>query len=453
MHRISCRAFRVLLVPVALLLLALGLAPGCATSGENGAGPGEAQALGLAPGGAPGAEPGAAAGETSGAAQGDAAASQNGEALPATEEDAAPPPAEEELALAGKALPPDKAPWPGLIARLTAQGHDAAALRTLYARPEAIYDPGVMAHKMRSLYEIKYKDMLHSRVQERLAALGWYDGPLDGLIGDQTMAAIRAFQFHRGVRVSGWPSWRLLELLDSTSEKAPPGFFIPPPVREAPVDTRPVYSKALIPERIAEGVALYNSRRLLFKKVQEKYDVPPEAILGILNVETRYGKVLGKHNAFVALSSMAATTTWEALAPGLGGRAVSSDQREWLVMRMGQKADWAFDELAALLVYARKGGRDPLAMPGSVYGAIGLCQFMPTSAMKLGADGDGDGKIDLFSLDDAVHSIARYLKSSGWRNGKKFAAARRKAVWHYNHSDIYVNTVLATADLLRPKLH
>ncbi len=377
---------------------------------------------------------------------------QADESTAATEEDAAPPPAEEGALAPGQPLPPGKAPWPALIARLAAQGHDPAALDALYARPEAVYDPGVMAHKMRSLYEIKYKDLLHARVQARLLALGWYAGPLDARTGDQTMAAIRAFQHHRGLRVSGWPSWKLLEVLDATTELAPPGFFVPPPPREEPVDKRPVYSKALTPDRIAEAVALYNRRRLLFRKVQEKYDVPPEVVLGILNVETRYGKTLGNHNAFAALSSMAATTTWEAVAPGFGGRAVSGEEREWVVMRMGQKADWAFDELSALLAYARACGRDPATMPCSVYGAIGLCQFMPSSALKLGADGDGDGKVDLFSLDDAVHSIARYLKANGWRNGNKYAAARRKAVWHYNHSDIYVNTVLATADMVRPKV-
>jgi len=385
-------------------------------------------------------------------ASADAQTDQNGDVQASGEEDATTPPAEEGAVKPGEQLPPEKAPWPALILRLTARGHDPAMLRELYARPEAVYDPGVMAHKVRSLYETKYKDLLHTRVQERLETLGWYSGPLDGRTGEQTMAAIRAFQYHRGLRVTGWPSWKLLDILDSTSERAPAGFYVPPAPPDTPVDKRPVYSKALTPERVAEAVSLYRQRKLLFKKTEDKYDVPPEAVLGILNVETRFGKTLGGHNAFVALSSMAATTSWEAVAPGFGGRAVTPEQRDWVVMRMQQKADWAFDELSALLTYARACGREALSMPGSVYGAIGLCQFMPSSAISLGADGDGDGKIDLFSLDDAVHSIARYLKANGWRNGKKYAAARRKAVWHYNHSDIYVNTVLATADLVRPKI-
>ena len=61
----------------------------------------------------------------------------------------------------------------------------------------------------------------------------------------------------------------------------------------------------------------------------------------------------------------------------------------WVRWRTAQKAAWAYKELKALLIYARSAGFDPASIPGSVYGAIGICQFMPTNAVRYGADLDG----------------------------------------------------------------
>ncbi|EPR41750.1 Peptidoglycan-binding domain 1 protein [Desulfovibrio sp. X2] len=375
-------------------------------------------------------------------------------AAPVTEEDASPPPAEEGAAASSGQAPAQASasPWPDLVRRLSALGHDPERVAALYDRPETVYDPMVMGRKMRTLYEIKYRDWMYQRVQERLIALGWMQGEADGRVGEQTMAAVRAFQLHEGLRVNGWPTWKLLDRLDAATEHAPANFVVPPPPPEKPQAKRPVYTGALTPERINEAAKLYSSHRKLFKAAEKQYGIPPATVLGILNVETRYGRSLGGHNAFVALSSMAATASWQDVAPAFEGRTVTPEQRQWLMGRMADKAQWAFEELAALLSYAESCGREAATIPGSVYGAIGLCQFMPSSAVQLGVDGNGDGKVDLFCLEDAVFSIARYLHASGYRTGKKYASARRKAVWRYNHSEMYVNTVLDSADMVGRKL-
>ncbi len=72
---------------------------------------------------------------------------------------------------------------------------------------------------------------------------------------------------------------------------------------------------------------------------------------------------------------------------------------------------------------------------------------MPTNALKFGQDGDGDGRVDLFRHEDAVHSLGAYLQGHGWR--KTMTRKRKREVLHaYNHSQVYVNTVLAVADYL-----
>ena len=57
--------------------------------------------------------------------------------------------------------------------------------------------------------------------------------------------------------------------------------------------------------------------------------------------------------------------------------------------RLGPRA---LREASALLAYAEQAEADPLALPGSLYGAVGVSQFMPTSALQWGVDGDGDGR-------------------------------------------------------------
>ena len=92
-------------------------------------------------------------------------------------------------------------------------------------------------------------------------------------------------------------------------------------------------------------------------------------------------------------------------------------------------------------------GIDPLSIRGSGAGAFGLAQFLPTSYLSYGVDGDRNGRVSLFSPDDAIASCANYLKAHGWRSGLSHAE-RREVIWHYNRSDPYIDTVLALASRL-----
>jgi membrane-bound lytic murein transglycosylase B len=76
---------------------------------------------------------------------------------------------------------------------------------------------------------------------------------------------------------------------------------------------------------------------------------------------------------------------------------------------------------------------------------------MPSQAFIFGVDADGDGRVDLFTAVDALHSIANYLKKNGWKC-RMNRAQRQKVILSYNHSLIYANTVLAVAEKIRPKI-
>jgi len=65
-------------------------------------------------------------------------------------------------------------------------------------------------------------------------------------------------------------------------------------------------------------------------------------------------------------------------------------------------------------------------------------------------DGDGDGKADLFNVDDALMSLGNFLAISGWKPPMSEQAMRR-VFFAYNHSKIYVNTIMDAAARLRAK--
>ena len=160
---------------------------------------------------------------------------------------------------------------------------------------------------------------------------------------------------------------------------------------------------------------------------------------------------MGGRWAFNSLASMALCTELESIRPHLPKKLIHPKNEEFAREVCRQRAHWAYSELKALILYALFAGYDLMSLPGSIYGAIGLCQFMPTSALNYGVDADLDGRIDLFARADAFSSIANYLKRHGW-SCRMDRASQHKVIYAYNHSNVYANTVLALADKLKTKL-
>ena len=214
--------------------------------------------------------------------------------------------------------------------------------------------------------------------------------------------------------------------------------------------TKAVYKGPLKEKMIAQARSYLQENKDLLEKISIQYCIPKEIIVSILLVETRLGEFLGGRGAFNSLASMALCTDLEVIRPHLPKKLVNSKNEEYARTICRQKADWAYSELQALILYAAYSGFDLLTLPGSIYGAIGLCQFMPTNALTYGVDADNDGRIDLFVKADALYSIANYLREHGW-GCTMDKAGQHKAIYAYNHSVVYTNTILAVAEKLKDK--
>jgi membrane-bound lytic murein transglycosylase B len=153
------------------------------------------------------------------------------------------------------------------------------------------------------------------------------------------------------------------------------------------------------PMRINAGVEFWNTYADALQRAEDKYGVPAEIIVGILGVETIYGRNTGNFRV------MDAVTTLAFAYPETPNRQA--------------RMDYFRSELANTLLFARDSGIDPFSLRGSYAGAIGWPQFMPSSIRKYAVDFDGDGVIDLRNSPvDAIGSIANFLVTHGWKRGE-----------------------------------
>jgi membrane-bound lytic murein transglycosylase B len=182
---------------------------------------------------------------------------------------------------------------------------------------------------------------------------------------------------------------------------------------------------------------------------ERRYGVPGEVITAILLVETQLGTLVGRQNVFNILATMAALEDravreafWEALPPD--GRLT----REAFESKADSKSRWGYGELKALLKLAARDNFDPLQVMGSYAGAMGICQFMPSNALTLGVDGNGNGRVDLFDHPDAIASVGNYLKHHGWRKGLS-RKGQYAVILKYNYSKPYADIILKIAKILK----
>ncbi|MCI8111505.1 lytic murein transglycosylase B [Klebsiella pneumoniae] len=152
------------------------------------------------------------------------------------------------------------------------------------------------------------------------------------------------------------------------------------------------YKKQFItPDNVQNGVVFWNQYQDALNRAYQVYGVPPEIIVGIIGVETRWGRVMGKTRILDALATLS--------------------------FSYPRRAEYFSSELETFLLMARSESDDPLDLKGSFAGAMGYGQFMPSSYKQYAVDFNGDGHINLWDPVDAIGSVANYFKQHGWVSG------------------------------------
>ena len=158
-------------------------------------------------------------------------------------------------------------------------------------------------------------------------------------------------------------------------------------------------SRFIDPVRIAAGLRVWRANADTLARAEAEYGVPPEIIVGIVGVETIYGRNMGNFRVIDALATLAFDF------PQAHPRAE-------------QRQAYFRGELESFLSIESRTAQDPMVPLGSYAGAMGMPQFMPSSIAKYAVDFDGDGRIDLIhNAADVIGSVASYFKGYGWQPG------------------------------------
>jgi membrane-bound lytic murein transglycosylase B len=150
-------------------------------------------------------------------------------------------------------------------------------------------------------------------------------------------------------------------------------------------------------ERINAGVEFWIAHRTRLAEIEQSTGVAQHAIVGILGVETFFGRITGRFRVIDALATLA--------------------------FDYPPRSAYFRAELEQFLLLAQEDQVDAGTALGSYAGAMGFPQFMPRSYRAYAVDGDGDSRRDLMAnWDDVIASVANYLAKHGWRPGEPVVA-------------------------------
>ena len=152
-------------------------------------------------------------------------------------------------------------------------------------------------------------------------------------------------------------------------------------------------------KRISDGRKFYAANKSLLAKISAEYGVQARFIVALWGIETNYGRNTGGFSTIDSLATLAFD---------------------------GRRSEFFRDELLNALKVLQSEHMSAEDMRGSWAGALGQCQFMPSSFLKYAVDYDHDGKHDIWhTQSDVFASIANYLSSVGW-NGNASWGGRVK---------------------------
>ena len=165
-------------------------------------------------------------------------------------------------------------------------------------------------------------------------------------------------------------------------------------------------NKVITPTRIKKARIKYNENKEILNKIGNFYGVQPRFIVALWGIETDFGRLTGGFSVISALSTLAFE---------------------------GRRHEYFKKELLNALTIINDGHITMNKMTGSWAGAMGQCQFMPSSFLNYASDWNKDGNKDIWnSKSDVFASAANYLKRVGWSN--KVTWGRKVYLGNYNNN-------------------
>jgi lytic murein transglycosylase len=174
---------------------------------------------------------------------------------------------------------------------------------------------------------------------------------------------------------------------------------------------------------VSRGKKHKASNAALFAKIEQRYGVPAGPLIAIWGMETGFGNFLGNQNTISAVATLAYDC---------------------------RRTEFFTEQLYSALQLVDRGTLTSSAQ-GAAHGEIGQTQFLPKNVLQYGADGDGDGRIDMVgSKADALASTANFLKGHGWRAGAGYQQGQPNyaAIQGWNAASVYQQAIaLMAADI------
>lgn len=230
--------------------------------------------------------------------------------------------------------------------------------------------PGAALAQNRAMIEQQFQSWLDQIVWPRARTQGVARGTFDAAFGGVTL------------------NWDLPDLV-------PPGTKRQPPKRQRQAEfgaPGKYFNRGSVNGASATGRQMAKRHATTLAATERATGVPGRIILAIWGRESAYGRAKIPHNVFQVLGTKGFMST---------------------------RADYFTDELVAALQIAQGGHAGTSAMKSSWAGALGQPQFMPSNFLKYAADGDGDGRSDIWGSEaDTIASIGRYLAQHGWVTGR-----------------------------------
>ncbi len=165
-------------------------------------------------------------------------------------------------------------------------------------------------------------------------------------------------------------------------------------------------------KRLARDAAFYAS-------IERAYGVPAGVLIAIHGMETAFGGFMGDSNVVSAITTLAYDC---------------------------RRSGFFTPHAMAALVLVDRGWMAP-GQTGARHGELGHTQFLPGNALTYGVDGNGDGRVDLTNLTDAMASTANYLRQKGWRPGAGYQPGQPnfRVIEEWNAATVYQQAIAIMA--------